>query len=140
MFAKMQELMDWRVSLLIGERFDDLAGEYLYPLALYQGDSHRVVVDQAGMADSLAKLRVKQKALGITGVTARVTAVDLPRNGRFRVWVSYREHGPLGEELATVDVVQYCCETSRGIRTEMTEYSRCSLADQATEPKVAAIR
>jgi hypothetical protein len=137
MYARLQNLMQWRMSLLLAGRHDDLAREYLYPLPVYLGGRQQVLRDTAEMEQSLRRLQSIASAMGITRMEARVRAIELPRQGRFRVWVSHRDLGP-GEEVKNAgQFVHYCRLTEHGIKTEMSDYPDCRGDWISTEPRRA---
>jgi hypothetical protein len=128
-FEKICVLMQWRSNLLIAERYEDLAREYLYPMALYMNGQMLVVRDSDHMIEIWMKLQATRKLRGITELCAKVTAVELPRNGRFRVWVRHFEMNDLGQVVVQSDGVHYCRDTEHGIRGEMAEFGRCSIPE-----------
>jgi hypothetical protein len=136
-YGKVAEVMQWRADLLTAERFDDLAREYLLPLALYQGDRQVVLNDHEEVAGLFAQLRASHRSRGIVRLQAEVTAVDLPRHGRFRVWLRYFDLDAQGQVLSQTDVVHYCRDTPEGLKTEMAEYGRCALPDLWTTSRSA---
>ena len=44
MYGQIEDFFNWRGSLFDGNRHDDLAGTYVYPMAIYHGDI-RVIVN-----------------------------------------------------------------------------------------------
>ena len=137
MYARLQNLMQWRMSLLLSGRHADLAQEYLHPLPVYLNGRQQVLRSPAEMEVSLRRLHSHTLAVGVTSTEVRVGAVELPRRGRFRVWVWYCNLGANGATLAHGHFLHYCRETSSGIKTEMTEYPDCAGDWITTEPRRA---
>lgn len=132
MYVLVQELMQWRVDLLLADRHEDLAREdlareYVYPLALYMKDKQLVIRDAKLFVALTAKLRKSQREAGLVRIVAKMTAIDLPCNGRFRVWVTCCEYAANGAVVGQTDTVIYCRETAHRIRTEMQQCGRCSV-------------
>lgn len=134
MFGRLAEYMQWRTDLLVTDRFEDLAREFLYPFALYHGERQRVVSCAEELVTIFAQLRNDQRARGVVRVDTRVTAVDLPRHGRFRVWLVHADQDAEGRILALSDTIMYCRETPEGVKSEMAEYGACSLPGLWNEP------
>lgn len=123
-YVKLQNLMQWRADLMTSGRIEDLGREHMFPLVLYLGDRQHVVNTLDGYIALVQRLRSAHP--GMINLHAEVTAMDLPRHGRFRVWVTYREKTAVGRGLVQAKAVHFCRETAMGIRTEMSEYAQCS--------------
>ncbi len=137
MFSRLQDLMQWRASLLMSGKFRELAEEYLYPLPVYLGGRQQVLRNKAEMETALRRLSVIAKSSGITRIDATVRALELPRAGRFRVWISHRDFGPEGQLRGGGQFVHYCRLTDLGIKTEMSDYPDCRADWISTEPQRA---
>lgn len=135
MYAKLARYMQWRVDLLTADRFEDLSREYLFPFVMYQGDQQIVLSSPEQLVQTFAQLRAEQRQRGVTRMEAGVTAVDLPRHGRFRVWLDYTDLDAEGRVLAQSDVILYCRDTPDGLKSEMAEFGRCSLPAIWDEPE-----
>lgn len=129
MFGRLDALMQWRADLLMAGRLEDLAREYLYPLVLYLDERQLVLRDAEALSEVLARLRAAQQAQGVRLLQSQVTAVDLPRHGRFRVWVRYRSLGASGRPIMTSDAILYCRDMPDGVKSEMVEYGDCMMSD-----------
>lgn len=127
MFGKLAAHMQWRADLLMAGRFGDLAQEYLFPPVMYHGERQMVLPDAEALA--FARLRTQQHAMGVVRLAVNVTAVDLPRQGRFRVWPRYSNLDTQGHLLSTADSVIYCKDTAEGVKSEMVEWGNCSLPE-----------
>jgi len=129
MFAKIGALMQWRSDLLIAERYEDLAREYTFPMAMYMDAKMLVVRDSDHMVQIWMQLQASRKLRGVTQLVAKITALEVPRNGRFRVWVRHHELDANQQMITLTDAVHYCRETDHGIRGEMAEFGRCSIPE-----------
>lgn len=137
MYARLQNLMQWRMSLLLAGRHEDLAREYLYPYPVYMAGRQQVLRSPCEMQVSLRRLQTMKQALGVTRMEARVRAIELPRKGRFRVWVSGSSFCAEGKLQGTSQFVHYCRETSEGIKTEMSDFPECRNDWISSEPRRA---
>lgn len=135
MYGKLAEYMQWRVDLLMADRFEDLARGFVLPFALYRDDQQIVLPNPEELMQVFAQVRQDQRQRGVMRVEARMTAVDLPRQGRFRVWLTYVELDAQGRAVAQSDAILYCRETPDGPKCEMAEYGHCLLPGIWTEFK-----
>lgn len=137
MYARLQDLLQWRMSLFLTGRHGDLAQEYLYPFPIYTGGRQQVVRSAADMEATFGRLHKMSKARDIARIETWVVAIELPRGGRFRVWVAHRDFGSAGELLGSGQIVHYCRMTDAGIKTEMSDYPQCQGDWITTEPRRA---
>jgi hypothetical protein len=125
----MREMMQWRSELLIAQRYEDLGMQYCMPLVLFREDDQLVVNNREDLAVLFAKLNAQRHSAGIVEVTVSITAMDIPRNGRFRVWTRSHEMDMHGTTVSHSDAVYYCRLTPEGLRSEMVEYITCSIPE-----------
>ena len=135
MFRKIELTMQRRADLLACGRLDELVADYVYPLVLYLGDQQKVIADPGEMVGIFNELQQDHRTRGVTHMVAKVTAMDLPRQGRFRAWVSFHEKGGDQWNLSRRDVVHYCRDTDHGIMTEMVEYDRWAIPQIWQKPE-----
>ncbi len=121
MYKNVSELMQWRVDLLMAERCEDLAREHLFPLVMYQDEQLLVLTSPEEFVDACAKFCSAQRSRKVARIQSRVLAVDLPRHGRFRVWVGYDELDISGDTLHHWEAIHYCREMQSGLKSEMLE-------------------
>ena len=55
--------------------------------------------------------------------------MDLPRKGRFRVWVDTDEQNVFGQTIFRAGSVMFCRIASQGIRTEMVQFGQCAMPE-----------
>ena len=137
MFQKIEKAMQHRADLLASGQIGELVKHYLYPLVLYLGEQQKVVDGPDEMVGIFKELQQDHQSRGVTHLVAEVAAMDLPRQGRFRAWVSYHEKGVDLSNLSRRDVVHYCRGTEQGILTEMVEYDHCAIPQIWQKPKPA---
>ncbi len=142
MYAGIQHLMQWRSDLLISGRVSDLAGQFTYPLILFRNRKRQVVNRPDVMADAYGRLHLSLQVRGVVRIRAHVTAMDIVRNGSFRVWVRSHMLDARGAEIESHDKLHYCRETPRGIRTEMVEFRSCPVPElwMDGQPETSALR
>ena len=137
MFSQVTAHFRHRAELLFAGAFDRIAAQYSYPLPMHLG-SRRVIVRSADeMAEMLCLLRAAFRQRGVIATEPHVTALDLPRAGRFRAWVEWQELGTAAEVLGVSSVAYYCKTAPGGLHIEMVEYSRLSMPE--LNPHFAAL-
>ena len=129
MYEKYAALVQWRSNLAQAERFEDLAREFVLPLVMYLGNRMVVVRTRDDLIALLMRLQRVRRQKGVAQVLSSVSAVELARNGRFRLWARHHELDDLGRSISYSDAVYYCCETPQGLKTEMAEFAACALPD-----------
>ncbi|MFN4192757.1 MAG: hypothetical protein ACK4FR_07430 [Tabrizicola sp.] len=132
-----------RGDLLLAGRIGDLLDCYIYPLPVFLPTGRLLL---AGPNEARAALSLLRHALlqgGVGALRPQVRAVELPRAGRFRVWVDWHElpqgAGPVRESSA----IYYCRGngpgSGLGLQTEMVNYTRLSMPDLAQQFEALAL-
>jgi hypothetical protein len=137
MFSQVASQLRDRAAWLMAGQFDQIVAAYLFPLPVHIGPS-RVIVRSRD--EAMAMLRLQQAAFlgrGVKALNPCVTAMDLPRAGRFRVWVDWHEvaHPAQGAQLSSA--LYYCRQGPTGFRIEMVDYTRLSTPE--LQPHFAAL-
>ena len=114
-----------------------VAAQYIYPLPLYLGQSRMIVRNADEMTSMLCLLRSAFLQRGVIATLPRVTAVELPRGGSFRVWIDWQELALPADATRVSSVVYYCRTTAAGLQVEMVEYTRLSMPE--LNPHFAAL-
>jgi hypothetical protein len=118
-----------RGDLLLAGRIDALLSSYVFPLPVFLPEQRLVL---QGPTEALAVFAILREALirgGIVALRPNVTAVELPRSGRFRVWVDWRELAMPCGEVSTSSAIYYCRATPLGPVTEMINYTHLSMPE-----------
>ncbi len=118
-----------RGEWLLSGQFDHLLASYLYPLPVFMQTSQLVITssDQARMI--LAHLRQALVERGVVMLRPSISAMDLPRAGRFRVWVDWQEIAFPAEASRISQAVYFCRGTEFGLQTEMINYTHLSMPE-----------
>jgi hypothetical protein len=126
-----------RAAWLMEGRYDRVLADYAFPMPVFLGDS-RVIVGSVEEARAMLCLqREGYLARGVHSLHPQVTAVDLPRGGRFRVWVDWEERRASGEIAGQSSALYYCRQTSGSPLVEMVDYTRQSMPE--LQPHFAAL-
>lgn len=137
MFAQVTAHLCHRAERLWNGKYDAIAAQYVYPLPMYMGESRLIVRNADEAASMLCLLRAAYLERGVIALQPRVTALDLPRAGRFRAWVDWHELAIPAEETRVSSAIYYCRSTPAGLRTEMVNYTRLSMPE--LKPHFAAL-
>jgi hypothetical protein len=137
MFSQVGSQLRNRAAWLMAGQYDRIVAAYHFPM-LVQLDSSRLVVRTP--EEATAMLRLQRAAFAERGVVALkpcVTAMDLPRGGRFRIWVDWQELSLTEQSTPPSSAVYYCRQTPAGFRIEMVDYTRLSMPE--LRPHFAAL-
>jgi hypothetical protein len=130
-YAKVHAELQRRADLLFAGRYDEIIRHYDFPLALSLQGRVTAITSPVRLWEFLRHLHVSLKARGIVRSEAELVAVELPRDGRFRVWARWHEISAKPNSCGTSDALYYCARTQSGFRTEMLSYSRMSMPELA---------
>ena len=118
-----------RAELLMSGRFDRMVADYLYPLPVFLHTSRLVLQSEDHAVLVFAHLRHALVERGVVVLRPSVSAIDLPRAGRFRVWVDWQEIAFPPEATRISQAVYYCRATDLGLQTEMVSYTDLSMPE-----------
>jgi len=96
------------------------------PLPIHAPDGLTVVLDPAGGTDFLNLMRAEWAKRGVVALRPKVSAIELPKDNRFRVWIDWTEINAAGVEAPGSTIIYYCRKGPFGLRTEMVQYTRLS--------------
>jgi hypothetical protein len=128
-YSNLTALLRARGELLLCGRIEELVASYVYPLPVYL-QSHCLILHTP--MDAFLVLGMLRKALvqrGVAALQPQVSAVELPRGGRFRVWVDWHELAFPVEETRKSSVIYYCRESEFGPQVEMINYTLLSMPE-----------
>ena len=137
MFSKVASQLRNRAAWLLAGDYDRIVAQYQFPLPVHLGSS-RVIVRSAAEARSMLQLqRLGFMERGVVALIPTVSAMDLPRDGRFRVWVEWHELTLPEQGPVQSSALYYCRQTPAGFRIEMVDYTRLSMPE--LQPHFAAL-
>jgi hypothetical protein len=129
MIAMVQSQLRLRAELLLAGRLGLVVRDYRIPLLVQLGPDRLLIRTQNEALSILAVLRQALLARRVVAMLPKVTAIDLPKNGRFRVWVDWQELAVPVDGTRLSSTIYYCRQTPGGMRTEMVEYTRLSMPE-----------
>lgn len=120
------QLMEWWISLLRDGRFEDLARQFLFPMALYVNGGMRVITSAEALVETIRSFSKKLSAEDMKHLEIKITSVEIPREGRFRVWSDLISIPPECPVKVIGRTIHFMRETPQGVMAEMLE---CSFVD-----------
>lgn len=129
LYSQVSSLLRQRGELLLSGQIDRLVADFVYPLPVFLKTTQLVITspDQAWVIfDHLRQAYVDR---GVVMLLPKVSAIDLPRAGRFRVWVDWQEIAFPAEATRMSQAIYYCRATALGLRTEMLNYTHLSMPE-----------
>lgn len=129
MFQRVQDLLNWRATLLLTGRYDDLAASYIFPNVAFLEGRQLVLPNADAAVTLLQRLAQRLLARGVYRMIPSIKAMEIPRDGRFRVWVHWRETSTTPANENSSYGICYFRETETGLRSEMMDFSRVSKPD-----------
>lgn len=139
MHSQVAAQLRFRGELLLSGRIDEMIDTYLFPLPVFL-PTQRMLLH--GPKEARAVLSILRRSLLQSGVVAlrpQVRAVELPRAGRYRLWVDWQELVMPAAELRISQAIYYCRATELGPRVEMVDYTRLSMPELHQEFEALAL-
>lgn len=124
---------------LIAGDLASIALQYAFPLPIHFPNDLTVAFSPEQSTAILEKRRQDLVARGVVALRPNITAVDLPREGRFRVWVDWKERTATGTEMLGSSVIYYCRAKASGLQTEMIQYIHVSEPGQSVTQEDLAL-
>ena len=131
MFLPIYDLFHRHAAAYNREPGADLSADYALPAVIEWGDWRMVLNNRAQVADFGARYGEFLSQSGVTRVSPKVSAVELPRRGRFRVWVTWVLDTVAGPGSASSQIVYYCRKEGKRTLIEMQSCPQSSANAQA---------
>jgi hypothetical protein len=137
MYSQITSALCHRAELLLSGRIDHLVEQFAYPLPVFMQSTRLVITspDQARVIFDHLRLALVER--GVVMLRPKISAVDLPRAGRFRVWVDWHEIAFPAEATRMSQAIYYCRISDLGLHTEMLNYTHLSMPE--LNPQIAAL-
>lgn len=129
LYSQISTQLRQRGELLLSGQIDALVASYLFPLPVFLQSNLMILHRPEDAGAVLAVLRDALIGRSVVALRPQIKAVDLPRAGRFRVWVDWHELAIPAEGTHMSSAIYYCRQTEAGIRFEMVNYTRQSMPD-----------
>ena len=118
-----------RGELLLSGQIEDMVASYIFPLPVYLQSNCLILHTPSDACVVFDHLRDALLQRGVVSLRPEVNAMDIPRAGRFRVWVDWHELAFPVEETRKSSVIYYCRETEFGPQVEMINYTLLSMPE-----------
>ncbi len=129
LYSQITTHLQAKGELLLSGQFDRLTTSYVFPLPIFLHAS-RLVISAPDQARAVFRhLREALVDRGVVALRPKVSAIDLPRAGRFRIWVDWQEIALPVEATRISQAVYYCRDTGIGLQTEMVNYTHLSMPE-----------
>ncbi len=129
LYSQISKHLRDRAELLMTGQFDRMVADYLFPLPVFLHSSRLVIASPDHAVQVFSHLRDALQDRGVVALRPKVSAIDLPRTGRFRVWVDWQEIAFPAEGTRVSQAVYYCRATELGLQTEMVNYTHLSMPE-----------
>lgn len=124
LMKRLNQLLDAMIRDFDSGRFERIVAHYDFPLALHLEDRLVLLSRPADLEQYLICFKAAAMAAQQASIVPHVTAVELPRRGRFRAWVHYAHHDAQGNLIAQSERTFFCRDKGERILVEMLELTR----------------
>jgi hypothetical protein len=140
MYHRIQALVSRMAEQFNTANFLGLAEVYVFPLPV-QVNGQLVVLQTSGaMVEALAHYHRQNTAQGLAPSNPQIVALDLPRNGRFRLWVDWTYGANAGPNAARTQNLYYCSAIGARIQIEMVQFLNVAAKGPIMQPAIAERR
>lgn len=124
---------------LLAGRIDELLQSYIFPLPVFLPEQRMLLTGPEEAVLVFAILRRSMLLGGVVALQPKIRAVELPRGGRYRLWVDWQELVMPSGEMRVSQAIYYCRATDLGPRVEMVNYTRLSMPELHQEFEALAL-
>jgi hypothetical protein len=129
LYSQVTSQLRHRGELLLSGQIDEMIADFTYPLPVFMPSTRLLVSSPQHARLIFGHLRAALIERGVVSLRPSISAIDLPRAGRFRVWVDWQEIAFPAEATRISQAVYYCRATELGLRTEMLNYTHLSMPE-----------
>ena len=126
--AERQDRVNTCATSLTAGRYDLMAQGYDYPFPAFLNGQQLVLTTPAAACSLFGLFHAAMRAEGLTRLNSVIVAEEIPRHGRFRLWVDLIGDGPEATGVFLARSILYCRCAPGGDRVEMLELSNLSLS------------
>jgi hypothetical protein len=129
LYSQVSAHLRSRGELLLSGQIDVMAACYHFPLPVYLPSGMMLLRTAEDARAILGLLREALRERSVVALRPQISAIDLPRAGRFRVWVDWHELAIPAEGTRISSAIYYCRQTATGLQIEMVNYTRHSMPE-----------
>jgi len=138
-FPTLLTLLRSRSACLLAGQLDPVVASFVYPLPIFAA-SRWIVLGNADQALSFCRhAHAVLCQRGVVALQPKVTAVELPRGGRFRVWVDWYELALPATGTRLTSAIYYMRDGSAGPQVEMIAYQLSRQSDICPQTEELAL-
>lgn len=126
--AQRQDRVNTCATSLTAGRYDLMARGYDYPFPAFLNGQQVVLTTPDAACSLFGLFHAAMQAEGLTRLKSVIVAEEIPRRGRFRIWVDLIGDGPEATGVLLARSILYCRGTPAGDRVEMLELANLSLS------------
>ncbi|HMS94539.1 MAG TPA: hypothetical protein PKA03_04865 [Tabrizicola sp.] len=107
---------------LVSGQLDGMGAMFALPLPIHFPSGMTIVLDPDAGQGILRQMSQELQKRGTVAARPEITAVELPKQGRFRVWIDWKETNAAGVEVTGSSILYFCRKVPTGLQTEMIQY------------------
>lgn len=112
-------------------RYDQMTPRFCFPVPVFVNDKSAILANPQQMWGFFECLHSRFLAAGLPQLKGKLASVELPRGGKFRMWIDWIAIGPDGAELA-MQTLSYNRGTHSDCMIEMFQITTDkAIADEA---------
>ena len=134
MYAQATSLVTRLAEMFNGRDVRAIADCFVFPLPVQVQDDLIVFHTAERMTEALLFYRANNVQQGLSPSVPRIAAIDLPRNGRFRLWVDWNYPETPGMQTQKTQNIYYCSASGGHIVIEMVQYLRVAAQGELLVP------
>jgi hypothetical protein len=138
-FSEVRQELTTRAALLLDGNLEAMADRYCYPLVAFLGPNRLIISNRREMIDAMTILRGELLRRKVYQLLPDISALDMPRGGRMRIWARWHEVSTIREENRISSVTYFCTVMPTGIRTDMLQYTELSMPELHTAFEALAL-
>lgn len=128
-YSQVTSHLRHRGEMLLSGQIDQVVADFVYPFPVFLRSTCLVLGSPLQARAVFDHLRTALVGRGVVMLRPTISAMDLPRAGRFRVWVDWHEIAFPAEATRVSQAIYYCRATSLGLQTEMVNYTHLSMPE-----------
>jgi hypothetical protein len=129
LYSRVSAHLRGRAELLLSGQFDAMIACYHFSLPVFLPTGMMLLRSAEDARAVLGLMRDALRERGVVALRPQINAVDLPRAGRFRVWVDWHELAIPAKGTRISSAIYYCRLANSGLQTEMVNYTRHSMPE-----------
>ena len=123
MLQSVKKFLDCQSEMMLSDNVAGMVDYFRFPLSIHLADEVLVYKTSADLVEGLQGLSDSYQNLGIREVRWRLSAIELMRKNRFRIWVGWDHVYPGGVQTTGASIIYYCAFAGGKLAVEMVQYT-----------------